>query len=503
MIEGVPLSLFYAGAAVVMTISFAALALSGRSRPARVPTYRTFDLLRLPPVQAALYWRPFRFLAQAFVVLLFLLVIVAGLYGHQQAGSNIATLLTWTYWWVLLVLLIMFFGKAWCFVCPWDAMASWLERLTFWRVRTGLSAGLPWPKALRNLYPAVVLFIGLTWLELGWGVTTKPEITAWLALLMFFLAFASAVIFDRRAFCRYGCLVGRVSGLYSLFASIEIRARDRGICRACGTDDCLQGNERGYPCPTAQYLGGMSKNTYCIACGECILTCPHDNVALNLRPLGVDLLKHSPVRSDEAVMAIVMLAMSTFHGLTMTPQWNQIVRAIGTGLSLPYLAAFSLAMTGFLVGLALIYVVLVRVSHIVAAVPEVGRRELALRYAYAFLPIALFYHFAHNTTHFVVEGGGMLAVVSDPLGWGWNLFGTADATPGALLSARATWLLAVGLIIVGHVWSLFVGHRIAAWVFVSKRAALRSEIPILIAMIAYSLFSLWIVAQPMEMRTGL
>jgi hypothetical protein len=327
--------------------------------------------------------------------------------------------------------------------------------------------------------------------------------TAWLALLMFFLAFVPALLFDRRSFCRYGCLVGRISGLYSLFSSMEIRARDRDLCRSCATHDCLKGNERGYPCPTTQYLGAMTKNTYCIACGECIHTCPHDNVAVNLRPFGADLLKYSSIRSDEAVMVIIMLAMSTFHGLTMTPQWNRIVSAIEGTLSLPYLAAFTIGMIGFLVGLSLIYVVLVWVSHLGAGVTRVTRRELALRYAYAFLPIALFYHFAHNTTHFTVEGGGMLALASDPLGWGWNLFGTAGAHVGPLLSANATWLLTVGLIIIGHVWSLFLGHRVAKYVFVSERAVFRSEVPILVAMIAYSVLSLWIVAQPMEMRSGL
>jgi polyferredoxin len=503
MIDGVPLWMFYAGTAAIMTISFAALILAGGGRPAAMPIYPTFDLLRLRPVSAVLHWRPFRFLAQGAVVSLFLLVIVAGLYGRQEPGANVATLLTWTYWWILLVLVIMFFGKVWCYVCPWDALATWLERLTFWKVTPGLSARWPWPKALRNLYPAAVLFVGLTWLELGYGVTTKPEMTAWLALLMFFLAFVPALLFDRRSFCRYGCLVGRISGLYSLFSSLEIRARDREVCRSCTTHDCLKGNERGYPCPTTQYLGAMTKNTYCIACGECIHTCPHDNVAVNLRPFGADLLKYSSIRFDEAVMVIIMLAMSTFHGLTMTPQWNRIVSAIERTLSLPYLAAFTIGMVGFLVGLSLIYVVLVWVSHLGAGIARVTRRELALRYAYAFLPIALFYHFAHNTTHFAVEGGGMLALVSDPLGWGWNLFGTARTHVGPLMSANATWLLTVGLIIIGHVWSLVLGHRVAKYVFVSERVVLRSEVPILVAMIAYSVLSLWIVAQPMEMRTGL
>src|SRR5690606_12532265 len=136
------------------------------------------------------------------------------LFGSQQAGTNIATVLTWTYWWTLLVLFVMLFGKAWCYVCPWDAISGWLERLTFWRVKGGLTANLRWPASLRTLYPATVLFLLLPWLELGYGVTTRPDLTALLGILMFFLAFVPLFIFERQSFCRYGCLVGRISGLY-------------------------------------------------------------------------------------------------------------------------------------------------------------------------------------------------------------------------------------------------------------------------------------------------
>lgn len=502
MINGIPTSLFYAAAAAVMLVSFAGLVL----RPAVVAAgpARTFDLLQLAPVRRALRWRPFRFLLQGSVAAVFLFIIVAGLFGRQQAGGNIATVITWTYWWVLLVLIVLLFGKAWCYVCPWDGLASWLERQSLWRVGRGLSARLRWPKPLRNLYPAVVLFLALTWLELGYGVTTRPELTAWLALLIFFLAFTGALLFERRGFCRYGCLVGQVSGLYSLVSSLEIRARDRDICAtSCRTKDCYHGNDRGYPCPTFQFLGAMKKNTYCVACGECILTCPHENVALRLRPFGADLQDVSPIRFDEAAMVIVMLAMSTFHGLTMTPQWNRMVDAIGATLGVPHLLSFTIGMFGFLGGLCAVYVVFARISHAVARASDVGFRELAIRHAYAFLPIAFFYHLAHNTTHFAVEGSTIVPVLSDPLGLGWDLFGTASVATSPLFSMEMTWFATVALIVVGHVWSLVVGHRIAHRAFASPSAAIRSEIPLLVAMIAYSVMSLWIVAQPMEMRTGL
>jgi hypothetical protein len=495
MIEGVPLRLVYTGTAIVMLVSFAGLALSGSRFQVLPKAYSTFNVLNDPFVGVALRWRAFRTVAQAGVSALFVFVIVAGLFGQQQAGSNIATLLTWTYWWVLLVVFVIFFGKAWCYVCPWDAIAGWLGR--------GRSLSFRWPKALRNLYPATALFLGLTWLELGYGVTMRPELTAYLGLLMFLLSFAAILTFERRSFCRYGCLVGRIAGLYSLFSSTEVRARDTSVCRtACRTYDCYRGNAGGDACPTFQFLGGMNKNTYCIFCMECVQSCPHDNVAVNVRPFGRDLVKTSPVRFDEAAMVLVMLAMSTFHGITMTPAWVDVVAWLERTLSIGYLMAFTIGMIGFLSTLVLLYVVFVQMSSAVARAP-LDVKRLAIRYSYAFLPIALFYHLAHNVLHFSIEGGAIVPLVSDPLGRGWDLFGTAAVVPGPLLPETAVWLMTIAFIVVGHLWSLVVGHRIALQIFPSRSLAIRSQLPMVVAMIAYSILSLWIVAQPMQMRTGL
>lgn len=504
MIEGVPFWFLVAGVGAVLAVSFAALLFLDPAPASAAARYPTRDLLAFAGVRRVLLWRPFRLMLQIVSVGLFLFVIVTGLFGRQQAGTNLATVLTWTYWWILLVLFAMLFGKAWCYVCPWDALAGWLSRLAWWGPSSrSLSMGLPWPKALRSLYPAAALFLALTWLELGYGVTTSPAMTASLAILMFFLAFVPALMFEREAFCRYGCLVGRISGLYALFAPLEVRARDAEVCRTCASRACYHGSALGRPCPTSQFLGGMTKNTYCIMCGECLRTCDHDNVALNLRPFGADLAKSSPVRQDEAAMVIIMLSMSTFHGFTMTPSWHGLVAGLQRALQLPYLAAFTAGMAACLGVLASAYLGFVAVSHRAARTSHVTVRQLAIRYAYALLPIALFYHFAHNSMHFVVEGGTLVSVASDPFGWHWNLFGTAATVPGLLVSLKMVWAFMIAMILIGHVWSLVVAHRIARHVFPDRRTALLSQVPMLACMVAYSALSLWIIAQPMTMRTGL
>lgn len=504
MIGGIPTWLYGAAlAALSVAALLASVAPERRGAPGR-PTGVRRDVLERAAVGRLLRWRPFRFALQAGCVAVFLLIIATGLFGRQHGAGNLATVLTWTYWWILLVFCALLLGKAWCYVCPWDALAGWLARLSWWGPpRLTLSAERPWPRALANLYPAVGLFLLLTWLELGYGVTTRPASTALLGLLMFFLAFFPALVFERSAFCRYACLVGRISGLYALVSPLELRARDPMVCRRCTTRDCYFGNRHGLPCPTSQYLGGMSKNTYCILCTECLFTCPRDNVALNVRPFGADLYKASPVRSDEAAMVLVMLSMSTFHGLTMTPAWHLLVSGLEQLGSLSYLGAFSLGMAGFLLALVIGYLLVVALSARLA--PPRGRswRYLAIRYAYAFLPATLFYHLAHNAMHFSAEAAALVPVLSDPFGWGWNLFGTAHLVPKALLPASVVSMLMVALIVVGHCWSASLVRHIARDLFVDVRRRRRSRLPIVAGLLIYSIVNLWTIAQPMDLRTGL
>ncbi len=465
-----------------------------------------FDLLSIAWVRTALYSRMFRFVLQAVVSALFLLVIAAGLFGHQNPALNIAPILTWTIWWGLLIIFIMFAGKGWCYVCPWDAIAGWTERLRFWKKSDdGLSLGWKWPKIVRNILIATVMFVGLTWIELGFGVTMKPRVTAYLAIGMLLMAVVSALLFDRKSFCRYGCLVGRVSGLYALFAGTEVRHKSAAVCKACSGKECVTGSETAYGCPTFLYPGKLSTNTYCIQCMECVQACPHDNMAVNLRPWGSDLVVEGKPRADEAYLALLMLAITGFHGLTMTPVWQQFVDGIRDVGGFGRIVGFSIGMGVLMLAPIAIYAALVGVSVKVGrvhATRPLTYRDYFIRYAYALLPIALFYHIAHNLEHLLMEGPKVVAMISDPFGWGWNVLGTASWTVPPMISLSRLWVLQVFLVLVGHVYSLWIAQKTSLRLFGTARGAFRSQLPMLVGMICFSVFSLWLLKQPMEMRTS-
>lgn len=467
--------------------------------------YSKYELLNIAFIKSLVKKRYFQTMLQLPLVFLFLLTIYTGLYGAGLPARNIAPILTWTIWWTGIIIAIIFMGKIWCLMCPWDAIASWLQRLGLGKVRKDIfSLNLPWPKIFRNIYIAIGLFVLLTWLELGFGITLNPRATAYLGILMLTITILPAIIFERKSFCRYACLVGRISGLYALFASTELRARDREICRDCQTKDCLRGNDNGYGCPTFEYLGNMVTNTYCILCTECIKTCPKDNVSFNLRPFATDLIKSLQPKADEAILSLVMLSLTLFHGLTMTPYWRTISEGLGSQLNSGYLTSFTLAMAAIILIPGVIYSIFAWIIKSSSGYREaIPIKRVFIGFTYPILPLALFYHLAHNTEHLLQEGQKLIPLISDPFGWQWNLFGTSRWTPKPLVSLSAIWYIQSLLLVIGFGYAAYIAGLISQQTFADQKVAFRSYIWLLIFLLLSAFASLWLMKQPMEMRTAM
>jgi hypothetical protein len=122
---------------------------------------------------------------------------------------------------------------------------------------------------------------------------------------------------------------------------------------------------------------------------------------------------------------------------------------------------------------------------------------LARLFVLSLLPIAIAYHLAHYLHYLLVAGQFIIPLVSDPLGLGWDLFGTAGyrTNPG-LVGARFSWYAALVAIVSGHVIAMYVAHVTSLRHFRNGRLALLSQYPLAVLMVAYTMLSLWILAQP-------
>ncbi|HEB56279.1 MAG TPA: 4Fe-4S binding protein [Gammaproteobacteria bacterium] len=435
------------------------------------------------------------------VVGLFLLVIIAGLYGTPIAGRNLATVLTWNIWWAGLIVSIFFLGSAWCAVCPWDTLASWMVRPRLWFGRINNSLDLKVPRYLRSVWPALLMFIGLTWLELGVGVTTSPYATALLALLMVVLATLAMALFKNKAFCRYICPVGRTVGFYAQLAPVELRPINPDVCATCTTLECYNGSDSVDPCPTQLVMGTLSQNTYCTSCGNCARSCPQQNVSWRLRPPSHEAVADARPHWDEAWFMLGLLALTAFHGLTMMPFWEQWMSTLAQqiGDSGQLLASFSIGLLLSLLLPALLY------ALTIFALQRLNRKRVEFRalftgMVFVTLPLAFTYHLAHNLNHLVREGVGLAAMFLNPLGIGLAPLSMAEKHQRHfdMLISQDLLFAIQGLLMMFGFWIAIkvLRHRgqrllpFAGW----------RMLPVLIFIIVVNGFHLWLLMQPMIMR---
>lgn len=500
---GVPAWL--SGGAVVAVLLLSHLVV--RYRSTRHPVERTgvrrVEGFRWPVAwfARAARWSAFPMALQFLSVAALLLVIGAGLFGHEK--NSIGPVITWTWWWALLIFMILGFGNAFCMVCPWEALSSLMTSFSLRSRVKKIGFELSWPRWARNLVPATALFLVLTWFELGRNVTHSASMTAVLALVMTAMAIMTAIIFEKRAFCRYVCLVGRVSGIYSLFSPVELRPESADVCRRCTSKACYHGTETTAPCPTNLFPGHLRENTYCTLCSECVRSCPHENMALRVRPLGADLLQKDRFLWDESGLAVVLLALTSFHGLTMTPLWGRMNGWLRLETGIGATASFSFWMTILVCLPFLLFWFASKVTAWWAKDSDQSAGRVFKVYAYSLIPVALFYHLAHNSMHFFLEAGSLIPLLSDPFGQGWDLFGTARKTYGPILSLPIIWWLQISFIVIGHVFGVVVADRMVGRLYTHSAQQSRALSVLLIVMIFYSCLSVWLISQPMEMKTAM
>ena len=87
-------------------------------------------------------------------------------------------------------------------------------------------------------------------------------------------------------------------------------------------------------------------------------------------------------------------------------------------------------------------------------------------------------------------------LLSNPLGEGWDLFGTADWTIDyALIGATVTWYVQVAFVVAGHLSGLALAHDRALVLYRDPEAATRSQAFTLIVMVGFTSLALWLLSQ--------
>jgi hypothetical protein len=238
----------------------------------------------------------------------------------------------------------------------------------------------------------------------------------------------------------------------------------------------------------------------------------------NLRPWAVGLLTDRPLSTSSMVFVLLMLSSVTFDGLLATPLWADLSRwMIYSETMRPLIIALqditgnaiaavgTIALVVFLLVFQLLYLLFSALMYF--SVPAANRAGISVRqvaglFVLSLIPIALAYHLAHYLSYLVLVGQYIIPLASDPFGMGWDLFGTSLYTVDiSIVNARMVWYTSVIAIVTGHIIAVWLAHVMALRTFHSNRAALLSQVPMLLLMVGYTMLSLWILAQPVVETT--
>lgn len=452
-----------------------------------------YDLLRLPPVRTVLVSRWPLLLVRAAALGGFLLVIVAGWVGTPVGNRNLSIVLVWIAWWALLILLaVPLLGRAWCAICPVPMPGEWLQQGAVLGPppagRRGWSLGKKWQKGLRNTWLQNAAFVIVT--LFGTVVLTSPAVTAAVLTLLLLAAVGTSLVYERRTFCRHLCPVGGFIGLYSQAAPIELRVKDTAVCAGHREKTCFTGSADGCGCPWSVFPGGMIKNVNCGLCMECVRTCPHDNIALNVRPFGADLLQPRARRLDEAVKALILVGSAGAYSAVMIGPWSHL-KAAAYSAGSPAWWGFALLFLTLVLGVIPAAFYLAVWAGGALAGSRQGVRLAFIRFAYSLVPLGLAAWIAFSLAFVFTNGSYLWPVLSDPMGWGWNLLGTASVlwTPyvtGLLPPIQALVLLG------GMTWSSVLTRRLAAEGGPSPRSG-RAAGPVILFHLAATVVLLWLL----------
>ena len=261
------------------------------------------NMLKIKYIGGLFRARWFPIVPQLFMLTIFILLVAGGLgvttndpdFTYFLRNTNLSNLVVWSYWWPVIIIAAIIFGRLWCTVCP-------VELITYWASRIGLRQQVP--DILKSGW-VVTIFYTLIWIV---GVQTLavnriPHQMALYMLMLIIVAIDISLIFHKRAFCSYVCPVGHLLGLYALISPFEWRADDPVICKSCKTKDCVVKKNHyrltSRSCTSNLYPATIRDNRHCLLCTQCLKACPYKNIRFSIRRPFADFFAGINLRSAE------------------------------------------------------------------------------------------------------------------------------------------------------------------------------------------------------------
>ncbi len=372
-------------------------------------------------------------------VVVFAVTIYAGLAGTDSEADNLAPTLIYVGFWVGVPVLSLLVGDVWRLLSPWRAVG----RLTGWVVARvsdpEVTEPLPYPARLGR-WPAVAGLLAFAFCELCWGEGRDPQVLAACALAYAVAQLVGMGLYGVEAWSRNGDAFGVYFGLFAALSPVGRRADGRLLLRP--------------PLSAAPHLERPRATValLCVAVGSTIF----------------DGAKEGPI----------------FSGLI--PHLQEAGTSLGLSLGAALELTFVVLLAVCILFVAVVYAV---------GVAGMGVRGGASAFVHSLVPIVAAYVIAHYFSLLAFNGQALWPLANDPLGKGSDLFGGAGATIDyGVVSATAIWYVQVAALVFGHLCGLVLAHDRALVVAGSARAAVRSQIVMLVVMVLFTCLGLGLLS---------
>jgi transcriptional regulator with AAA-type ATPase domain/ferredoxin len=268
-----------------------------------------FNLLTLPAV-AELAQRPgFPRMLRWGTVPLFLLVSLYTLFG--PVTDNVANLTVWSLWWPALLLTAFFVARGWCSYCPLEAIGEFVGA----KARV-IRDPPPWLKRGGAALSLTILVLILL-LEEASGMFIRPLATGFLLLGLLVATVAADLLLGRRGWCKYLCPLGRIVSVVARISLLEMHSNYNVCTSRCRVDDCVKEKS----CPMALHPTGVDNADHCVLCLNCVRSCPHHSMQLDLRNPAWELFSRARRGFAEALFCVTLvgaiLAVKGIHYMAL------------------------------------------------------------------------------------------------------------------------------------------------------------------------------------------
>jgi hypothetical protein len=402
-----------------------------------------------------------RWLAPAVGLLGLAAVLVFG-FGAQfdfapaDPKQNLAVLLVWVAWWAGYVITLYLVGNSWPAIDPFRTIASVLPSLD-----------RSYPDRV-GAWPAVAGLLALVFAEVTLPLAEDPVLLATAVATYGAVTIAGAVAFGVDEWFTRADPVSRAFDHYGRVAPVTRDSDGDGITlRSPGAGLVERGRSSADRGRSSADRGRPSADRGRVA--------------------GSDGPGSSPFTDRGGVAFVVALVFATtYDGFVATPGWRWLAETVHAVLGLPGLAIYAGAFAlGFAVFLACYRAAAVLGRHTGDTYVTVD--AIARRFAPPLLAIAAGYHLAHYLGFFVS--------LSLPLGAAL-LAPTNPPAPSVFVVPDAMGAVGIASILLGHLLAIWASHAVGFETFPDRLQAVRAQYALVAVMVAYTMLSLWIVAEP-------